>query len=289
MITKKRTNVWSPYFIRQLRVSTPMILALTACSAWAQEPSTTLAHMKESQTINIGFREGVPFSFTDSTGKVTGYTIALCEKIAHQIGKKLGIKNLNIRFVPVSLSDRVTALKSSKIDMDCGVNADTPERIGSVRFTRDYHNADMRFITLRSSGIHTLADLKGKTVSILAGSKDLLEANRINREQHLNLSFRTTVLVKDAFEMMAQHRTAALFLDDVVVFPLINNSPHPTDFNVSQTTIGPKMHYAIMLKNDDPQFLSLIDGLLGEIMSSPLNTQLSKKWLDATSMMPSKK
>lgn len=279
MITKKLTSTWPPYSIRLVQITILMSVALTAFSVWAQAPSTTLEHIRESQTFNIGFREGVPFSYTDSTGKVTGYTVALCTKIANLVRQQLGIKNLNIRFVPVSLSERVTALNGNKIDMDCGVNADTPERIGSVRFTRDYYNADMRIITLRSSGIHTLADLKGKTVSILAGSKDLLEANRINREQHLNLSFRSVVMVKDAFEMMAQHRTAALFLDDIVAYPLINDNPHPSDFSVSPTAIGPKMHYAIMLKKDDPQFLSQVDSLLGEIMSSPLNVQLSKKWL----------
>lgn len=256
-----------------------MTLALAAPHVQAQVFSATLKHIQDSQTVNIGFREGVPFSWTDSTGKVTGYTIALCDRIATRLGQTVGIKNIAIRYVLVNLSERVPALNSRKIDMDCGVNADAPERHGSVMFTQDYYIADMRIITLQSSGVRTLNDLKGKTVSIVSGSKDLLEANRVNREQHLNLSFRATPTIQDAFNLMAQRRTAALLLDDIVVYPLINDSQHPADFAVSRVSIGPRMHYAIMLKKGDPQFAALVDTSLNRILSSPVHVQLSKKWL----------
>ena len=245
----------------------------------AETTSDTLAHIKSSSTLNIGYRQLKPFSFRDIDGKVTGYTITLCNMIADELRLSLGLNKLAVHYIPVMFTDRVTALNSGKIDMDCSVNTVAPERKKSVSFSIDYYVAYMRIISLRQNNVQTLADLKGRTIALTRGSKDLLEINRINREKGLNLSIATTETSEDAFDMMAQKRTAALLLDDILAYPYINQSEHPEDFTVSSEVVGDKMKYALMMRKEDPIFVAFVDKTLGRIFESPLNAQLASKWL----------
>ena len=245
----------------------------------AEQKSVTLDHIKSSSTINIGYRQLEPFSFRDSDGKVTGYTIELCNMIADQLRISLGIKKLAIHYIPILFTERVSALNSSKIDLDCSVNTVAPERQNSVSFSVDYFVANMRIISLRTNNIKSLNDLKGRAIAVPRGSKDLLELNRINREKNLSLSIVTSDTVEDAFDMMMQKRTAALILDDIVAYPYINQSEHPEDFTVSSEVVGDKMKYALMMRKEDPLFVAFVDKTLGQIFESPLNAQLTSKWL----------
>ncbi|MCE0802254.1 amino acid ABC transporter substrate-binding protein [Buttiauxella sp. S04-F03] len=245
----------------------------------AEQKSVTLDHIKSSSTINIGYRQLEPFSFRDSDGKVTGYTIELCNMIADQLRVSLGIKKLAIHYIPILFTERVSALNSSKIDLDCSVNTVAPERQNSVSFSVDYFVANMRIISLRTNNIKSLNDLKGRAIAVPRGSKDLLELNKINREKNLSLSIVTSDTVEDAFDMMMQKRTAALILDDIVAYPYINQSEHPEEFTVSSEVVGDKMKYALMMRKEDPLFVAFVDKTLGQIFESPLNAQLTSKWL----------
>lgn len=245
----------------------------------AEPTSVTLEHIKSSNTLNIGYRQLEPFSFRDSDGKVTGYTIALCNMIADELRVSLGIKKLAVHYIPILFTERVSALNSSKIDLDCSVNTVAPERQNSVSFSIDYFVANMRIVSFRNNNIKTLNDLKGRAIAVPRGSKDLLELNRINREKNLSLSIVTSDTVEDAFDMMTQKRTAALMLDDILAYPYINQSEHPEDFVVSHEVVGDKMKYALMMRKKDPMFVAVVDKTLGEIFESPLNAQLVNKWL----------
>lgn len=273
--TKNGFSMFGRYLLPLLLVCLPAM----SQAENAMPNISTLAHIRSSHTLNVGFRENPPFSYTDSGGKITGYTIALCNMIAKSISSELGLKKMAVHYIPVSFAERMAFLNSRKIDIDCSVNADTPERTGSVTFSKDYFVARMRIVSLRRNNLLTLHALKGKTVSIPAGSKDLLEMNRINREQQLNMSLVSTVNVQSAFDRVIQNHTSAMILDDILAWPLINQSGQPDDFTVSHETFGPDMKYALMIKKDEPAFVSLVNQSLEDILHSPGNAELSKRWL----------
>ncbi|CAH6570810.1 Glutamate/aspartate import solute-binding protein, partial [Citrobacter freundii] len=245
----------------------------------AQQNAATLDHIQNSSVLNVGYRQLPPFSFTDSNGKVTGYTIAVCKMIADKLRLYLKLNSLTIHYIPVNFGERFAALSSHKIDMDCSVNTNAPERMSSVSFSTDYYVAKMRIISLRKNNIHSLADLKGRTVSLTGSSKDLLEFNKTNREQHLNISIITAPTIHGAFNKMAHNESAAFFVDDILAWPLISHSEQPELFSVSSESIGNDMHYGIMMRKNDPQFVTFVNSTLKDIFASPVNAQLRNKWL----------
>lgn len=269
-------------------VLTLLPLALLSHQLSAEQTSATFEHIKSTHTLNIGYRQLAPFSFRDKSGKVSGYTISLCNMIADELRLSLGLKQLEVHYIPVLFTERVAALNSSRIDLDCSVNTDAPERKNSVSFSTDYFASTMRIISLRQNNIHTLEDLRGRTVSVPRGSKDLLELNRLNREKHLSLSIITSDTSEDAFEMMAQKRTAALILDDILAYPLINQSEDPEAFTILHEDVGEKMKYAIMMRKQDPLFVAFVDKTLEHIFESPLHAQMTNKWLSQTVIIKNK-
>ncbi len=275
-------NIINNEMARVKRVTRGLILLFSIIASpalMAQQNAATLDHIQSSSVLNVGYRQIPPFSFTDHNGKVTGYTIAVCNIIADKLRLYLKLNTLTVHYIPVNFSERFSALNNRKIDMDCSVNTNAPERVSSVSFSVDYYIAKMRIISLRSNNIHSLNDLKGRTVSLPGSSKDLLEFNKTNREKHLNISTITTTTVNGAFNKMAQNESAALFIDDILAYPLIQHSDQPDSFSVSSETIGDDMHYAIMMRKNDPQFVGFVDNTLKNLFASPMNEQLRNKWL----------
>jgi putrescine:ornithine antiporter len=101
-----------------------MVLAgLLPPPAHADEPAPTgsLARIKQSGTINLGYFDGgQPFSYKDANGRPTGYTIALCEKIADQVKTDLGLAALRVNWLALPFDDRVRAIQDHRIDLLCG-------------------------------------------------------------------------------------------------------------------------------------------------------------------------
>src|SRR5437867_11927242 len=100
-----------------------------AVPAAAQELQGTLKKMKTAGTIVLGYRENTaPFSFFGSDGKPTGYSIDLCTRIVIEVQEALSRPQLKGRWGPVSVADRIDAVTSFRVDMECGSTTVTLSR-----------------------------------------------------------------------------------------------------------------------------------------------------------------
>ena len=63
----------------------------------AAAASPTLDRIKASGTITFGYRDGAaPFSAKQRNGKVRGYSVELCEKVAAAVGSALKLHNIKV-------------------------------------------------------------------------------------------------------------------------------------------------------------------------------------------------
>ena len=87
----------------------------------AQPLEGTLKRIKDTGAIRIGFRENsAPFSFLGPEKKPQGYSIDLCERIARAAQQEVGLANLNIQWVPVTVESRSAAVANGTVDIECG-------------------------------------------------------------------------------------------------------------------------------------------------------------------------
>src|SRR5215470_11409766 len=114
------------------------LMALTlATPVAAQELQGTLKKVKETGTLTLGYRENSPpFSYIGSLDKTVpiGYSIDLCQRVASTVKTTLGLANLQVKWVPVTVADRIAAVASGKIDLECGSTSITLGRQEQVDF-----------------------------------------------------------------------------------------------------------------------------------------------------------
>src|SRR5579862_9925243 len=148
----------------------------------------TLRRIKDSGAITIGVREAsVPFSFIDAQKQPQGYSIDLCLRIADAVKSELKLSRLDVRFLPVTSSNRIAMVKSGKVDLECGSTTNTRDREKDVAFAYTTFVAGIKMLAKKSSNIGSTEDLRGKTIVVTKGttSEKLMAVK--NDEQSLKL------------------------------------------------------------------------------------------------------
>src|SRR5260370_11420397 len=98
-----------------------MTTAAAAQTSGGEGLSPTLANIKSTHVVRLGYRESSPpFSFLDQSNRPIGYSLELCEAIVDEIGIEVDDANLRIDYVKVTSDDRIQAVLHNKIDLECG-------------------------------------------------------------------------------------------------------------------------------------------------------------------------
>jgi ABC-type amino acid transport substrate-binding protein len=107
-----------------------------ALAAAAPAPTGTLEQIKTAGRIKIGYRtDARPLSWRDESGQATGYSVSLCQRIAEATKAELGMADLPVEWVPVTIETRFGAVQQGQIDLMCGAETATLARRGDVAFS----------------------------------------------------------------------------------------------------------------------------------------------------------
>src|SRR5256885_11184960 len=99
-----------------------LAVALLPAPAAAQEVglSPTLANIKRTHTVRLGYREASPpFSFLDQASRPFGYSLELCEAIVEEIGAAGDHAHLQIEDVQGTSETRIPALTYDQLHLEC--------------------------------------------------------------------------------------------------------------------------------------------------------------------------
>src|SRR5437764_456270 len=111
-----------------VRVAGVLLACAIATSSASGQPageqiglSPTLAAIKKSRTVRLGYREAsLPFSFLDQASRPIGYSLEICEAIVSQIAIEVDEPELAIAYVKVTSESRIAAVVDNQIDLECG-------------------------------------------------------------------------------------------------------------------------------------------------------------------------
>jgi ABC-type amino acid transport substrate-binding protein len=122
----------------RMRTAVSLISALIALAAFVSPASSagTLDRIRQNGKVMLGYRaDAQPFSYRDESGNPAGYSVALCQGIADGLKTDLGLANLSIEWVPVTIDDRFSAVQQGKVDLLCGADTETLSRRKEVSFS----------------------------------------------------------------------------------------------------------------------------------------------------------
>jgi ABC-type amino acid transport substrate-binding protein len=156
--------------MRRLTLLLSLAVVIVAAAPAAAQVGT-LDRIRSSGAITLGYIEQAPpFSFVDAKGEPQGYSVELCREIARGIGEQLGVANLETRWVPLTIQNRLDAVSTRRVDIECSTTTWTLARQRSVDFSLITFVDGGSVLTRAGSGLGRLADLKGKRIAVIKGT-----------------------------------------------------------------------------------------------------------------------
>ena len=250
-----------------------------AVAVSAQDLTGTLKKAKDTGAFTIGYRESsIPFSYLDDQQKPIGYAMDLCMKVFEAVKADLKMPNLKLNLQPVTSSNRIPLLQYGTIDLECGSTTNCVDRQKYVAFGPTYFVINVTAAVKKSSGIKSLADLGGKTISTTAGTTSVTLLRKYDKTKNAEIRSIDAKDHAESFLLLTQDRTSAFIMDDILLAGLIANSANPGDYTILTNESLRTEPYSMMLRKDDPQFKALVDKTIGQVMKSGEINTLYAKW-----------
>lgn len=245
----------------------------------------TLRRIRDTGTILVGVREtSVPFSFIDAQKQPQGYSVDLCLRVADVIKSELKLPRLDIKFVPVTSSNRIQALLDGKIDLECGSTTNTRDRQKQVAFAYTTYVAGIKMLAKKSANVNSVDDLRGKSVVVTKGTTSEKMLKTLNDERLLKISIIESPDHGESFKAVEDGKAIAFPMDDVLLYGLISKSKKPDDFAVVGRYLSVEP-YAIMMRRDEPQFEKLVNRALIDLFQSGEIRRIYAKWFNTKDLV----
>jgi glutamate/aspartate transport system substrate-binding protein len=255
-------------------------MALLVHDAAAQN-SMTLKKVVETGVITLGFRVGsIPFSYLDEKQRPIGYSMDLCDVIVGAVKTRLNLKNLEVKYIPVTAANRMPLVGNDIVDLECGSTTNTVERQKKVSFTVTTFVAAGRLVSKKSSNIRTIEDLRGKAVVSSAGTTSVAVLAELNRSRDLGMRVLVAKDHNESFQMVDANRAAAFLMDDVILHGLVASTMHPQDYVISEEALSNEP-YGIIVRKDDPEFKNIADNALINLFKSGEINRIYQKWFQS--------
>ncbi|GAB2482033.1 amino acid ABC transporter substrate-binding protein [Comamonas humi] len=240
--------------------------------------SGTLAKLRGSGTIALGYREAsVPFSYLNARQQPIGYSIELCKALVTSIEDAIN-KTLTIQWVPVTSDNRIAAVTSGKVDLECGSTTSNLERQKQVAFSPIMFVAGTKVMVKQGTAIRSFRDLAGKKVAVTAGTTNEKTLRDLDAKFKLGIQLQVVPDHAQGFAQVAAGGADAFATDDVLLYGLIaENAGKGGKFEV----VGDYLSYdpyAIMFRKDDPQLAQVVARSFQELAEDGEIERQYKRW-----------
>ncbi len=241
--------------------------------------SPTLDRIKATGKVTFGYRDNAPpFSARQRDGRVRGYSVELCEKIAAAIGGKLGLPRLTVEWLPVDSDTRISDVVAGKIDAECGTTTMTLARRELVDFSLPI------FVDGGSALVHTkhkratIAELADTRIAVISGTTTEAALRRTLAVQGIKAEL---VPVKDGSEGIAAIRSGkvhAYASDRMLLAQLKDADPAGAELEFLRNDFSYEP-YALVLPRGDADFRLLVDRTLTALYKSGDIDPIFIRWL----------
>jgi glutamate/aspartate transport system substrate-binding protein len=267
------------------------IISLILCAstilspAFAQEEGT-LAKIKKNGVMTLGVRESaIPFSYYDDNQHIIGYSADLCGFVVDAVKKKLNTPNLMVKEIPTTPQNRLPLIINGTVDLECGSTTNNLAREKQVAFSDTTFVIATRLLVRKNSGIKDFPDLAGKNVVTTAGTTPEQILREMNHKNNMNMNIISAKDHAESWLTLKGGRASGFFIDDALLYGQLAKAKDRDEYEV----VGKPQSfeaYALVLRKDDPEFRSLVNETLQQVMKSGKATELYAKWF--TSPIPPK-
>jgi ABC-type amino acid transport substrate-binding protein len=252
-----------------------LLLAALALPAGAQ----ALDNIRKQGVIRLGYVDGAePFSWTDANGEPQGYSVDLCRVVVDGIAEQLKRKNLKLRWVKLTLQNRIDAVRKGQVDIECGTATWTLGRQRLVDFSLITFVDGGSVLAKVESDARRLADFGGKRIAVIGGTtteralRDALKRGLIAAE---------VVLIKgrvEGLELLRQGQVDGLASDRTALIGVVVSRAGGDAFKLLEEDFSIEQ-YALMLPRGDADFRLAVNRSLARLYRSGEIRRVYDRWL----------
>ncbi|MCA1950041.1 MAG: amino acid ABC transporter substrate-binding protein [Treponema sp.] len=154
-----------------------LALGLGSCAKSAAKNGApqdkSLETIKANGKLVLGLDDAFPpMGYRNENNEIVGYDIDLAKEVTKRLGVQLVLQ-------PIDWNAKEQELNTGKIDCIWNGFTITEERAKNMAFTKPYLKNAQVLVVKKNAAYQTLADLKGKTIGLQAGSSaaEALESN----------------------------------------------------------------------------------------------------------------
>jgi len=258
-------------------------LALAPALAFAQTPPLDgrLKKIHDSKSIAVAYRtDALPFSFEGADKQPTGYTVDLCKRVVGVIEKQIGVTPLQIKWVPVNVQNRFTAITSGQADMECGATTVTLARRQNVDFSTLTFVDGTGLLIRASTAGNSLSDLGNKKIAVIAGTSNERALAEAMKAKVVTATVVTVKTREEGLEQLEAGTIDAFASDRVLLVGLVAKAKDQKALALLGDSLSYEP-YAITLPRGDAALRLAVDSALSQIYASSALPEIYNRWFGA--------
>ena len=225
------------------------VLVWPNASLLAEGTEGTLAKIVRTGEFVIGYRtDASPLSYENADGQPSGYSVDLCRRIAAGIKAHLGKDDIETKFVPVKSSERLSAVISGKIDIECGSTTVTLSRHEQVDFTLPTFVTGGSVLSLAKSGIQDMSDLSGKKVGVVIDTSTVEPLRNYLQENLIDAELVIVADRKEGMERLDRGSIDGFASDQIVLIGQVIEALHPKQYSLVTETFSFEPYALVSLR-----------------------------------------
>jgi ABC-type amino acid transport substrate-binding protein len=252
------------------------LLTALAAPAFAQ---SALDRIRERGIITIGYIDGAaPFSFAGDDKQPRGYSPDLCREIALGIRTQLKLAALETRWVQLTIQDRLEAVRSGRVDIECSTTTWTLGRQASVDFSLITFVDGGSILTKIGTSFGRLLDFDGKRIAVISGTTTEKVLQDSLAQRSIKSSLVAVKTRAEGFKLLNEAKVEGFASDRTTLIGLVTSTPGSGSFKLldEDFSIEP---YAFALPRGDHEFRLAVNRVLAQLYRSGAIMSIYSRWL----------
>ena len=242
-------------------------LILSAIMPGVASAETVMEKVARTGVLTAGTsRDALPFAYSDSQGKLTGYSVDMLGLIQQQLEKETG-KKIKLKLVAVTPSERIPKIINRQVDIVCDASSFTWERDKKVDFSISYGVTGTQILIKKNSNLGSPESLINKRVGVLSGTTNEQVIKQIQPQVKL-VYLRTR---PEGFVALEQGKVDAFASDSILLEGWLQTAKNQDSFAIVPPRPYSREGIACMIPENNSKFLNSVNYSLVKFMQGFVN------------------
>lgn len=256
-----------------------LVFYLSGAAALAHDAEATLDKVARTGEFVIGYRaDASPLSYENGDGDPSGYSVDFCRRIAAAVKAHLPDDEIETKFVRLSADERLDAVESGKVDIECGSTTITLSRQKRVDFSMPTFVTGGSVLSLTSAGIQDISDLAGKKVGVAKGTTTVEQLKAHLAEKLIDAEIVIVDDRKKGMSLLNRGDIDALAADQIVLIGQVIESINPKGYSIVSEIFSYEP-YGFPIRRNDSDFRLVVNSAISQIYRSGQNGDIFYKWI----------